>query len=60
MKTVHMKLTEKEAEAVQTALLHTRREFLGLSDRGVIHRLLTELSDYDRTRVLRRVPASQS
>lgn len=60
MKTVHMKLTEQEAESVQTALLHTRREYLGLTDRNVIHRLLGELSQFDRTRILRRVSVNQS
>jgi hypothetical protein len=48
MKSVRLELTPAQAETVQTALLHTRREFLGLKERELLHKLVTQLSPYER------------
>ena len=41
---VHITLTVEQAETVQTALIHTRRDRLNTKDRQVVHDLLQELA----------------
>lgn len=48
MKTVNLKLSESEAEVLQTALLHTRPEYLGTQDRAIINHFLQSLAGFER------------
>jgi hypothetical protein len=45
---IQLSLTPEQAESLAVALIHTRREYLSLTDRNVVHELSCELSPYER------------